>query len=188
MATVIVVNGMPGVGKTTLLKRLSHDLGIGYIAKDSIKELLGNTLFVPSEDIDSYYYGDASVSALYAVVASFLPSEKILFVENAFWHDLATERFQELSKTHESLFLQIYVTCDYMETRRRFEQRVGKGERHFIHPDTVHDSHDEESSKIKYRALEIEGMKTFMMDTTESSEDSYQMLVQWIKQETGGTT
>lgn len=186
MSTVIVINGRPGVGKTTLLKRLSRDLSIGYIAKDDLKELIGDTLHVGSEDVGAFYYGDASASMLYAAIQSFIPSNKVMFVENAFWYDLATPRFSSLTGDTDTKLLQVYVTCDYTEAVRRFEDRRRKGERHPIHPDTVYFDNNSESNQMKYRALDIVGMKTYSVDTTNFDEKAYDRLVTWLKKEIGG--
>lgn len=169
-----------------MLNRLSSDLNIGYVAKDSLKELLGDTLRVDGESTDPYFYGDASVSALYAIVRSFLPSNKVLIIENAFWYELANQRISELVSGSNATLLQVYVTCDYGEAIRRFNHRREVGERHSIHPDVVYKEKDIETNKQKYRALDIEGMKTYTIDTTHPSEDGYQALVDWLKAETGG--
>ncbi len=166
--------------------RLSNDLGIGYIAKDSLKELLGDTLYVQSEDIEPYFYGDASVTALFAVIKSFIPSNKTMFVENAFWYDLATERLSSLVQDTDTKLLQVYVTCDYQEATRRFRDRITSGMRHHIHPDTVYSNVSPDANKLKYRALDIHGMETRSFDTTNSTDEDYQALVGWLKQETGG--
>lgn len=186
MATVIIINGQPGVGKSSLLKRLSTDLGIGYLAKDSIKELLGDTLYVEGETIEPFYYGDASIKAFFAVVNSFISTNKTMFIENAFWYDIAKSRIEELVEGTDTKLVQVYVTCDYDEAVRRFNQRSAAGERHSIHPDTVYSERDVETNRQKYRALDVEGMETYTIDTTNMTEDDYQELITWLKAEIGG--
>lgn len=44
---LIVVNGIPGAGKTTLANSLAQDLDVPLIAKDAIKEALRDAINVP---------------------------------------------------------------------------------------------------------------------------------------------
>lgn len=177
---------MPGVGKTTLLERLSSDLGIGYITKDSIKELLGDTLYTVGEPTSPHFYGVASVEALFTIVEAFVSSDKTIFVENAFWNDLATARINRVIADKDVDLLQVYISCDYDETRRRFQRRREKGVRHKIHQDNTYSHRDFEENKQKYRQLDIRDMKTYCVDTTKFEETDYQKLSAWLKLEAGG--
>ncbi|KRC62660.1 hypothetical protein ASE14_02185 [Agromyces sp. Root81] len=44
---LIVVNGIPGAGKTTLASSLARDLALPLVAKDAIKEALSDAMNVP---------------------------------------------------------------------------------------------------------------------------------------------
>ena len=44
---IVLVNGAPASGKTTLSRRLAGDLGLPLLAKDAIKEVLYDTLGAP---------------------------------------------------------------------------------------------------------------------------------------------
>lgn len=62
MSKLIIVAGMPGVGKTTLAKELSQKLNIPCLHKDSIKEKLydsfgGNSL-EDSKNIGGWVYDE----------------------------------------------------------------------------------------------------------------------------------
>ena len=44
MLKLVIVNGLPASGKTTLVERLSKDLGSPAFSKDDFKELLADTI------------------------------------------------------------------------------------------------------------------------------------------------
>src|SRR5581483_4843901 len=46
-AQLILINGMPGAGKTTLAARLTQDLAVPCLGKDQLKEFLMDTLGTP---------------------------------------------------------------------------------------------------------------------------------------------
>lgn len=183
MATYIFVNGIPGVGKTSLLKRMSKDTGIGYIAKDDLKEYLGDVLYKDGESVDPYYYGNASVLALFALLEGFKDSQKTMFVENAFWADRAESEIRKHG-LEDSKLIQIYVSCDETENKRRFNERIENGTRHAIHPDGLFNkdaSFDE--IRNKYRPITFSNMKTFQIDVTDLKENEYQDLLAQLMME-----
>lgn len=66
---VVVVSGLPGSGKTTLSRRLSDCLGWPLIAKDAIKEALGDALDVMDEE-GSRQLGKAAYGVMYALAGA----------------------------------------------------------------------------------------------------------------------
>jgi predicted kinase len=65
---VVVVTGLPGAGKTTLARSLAVSLGLPLIARDTIKEALGEVLG-PVDGARSRELGAASYEVLFAVAA-----------------------------------------------------------------------------------------------------------------------
>ncbi len=187
MATYIFVHGVPGSGKSTVLQKLSRDLNVGYIAKDDIKEYLGDHLYVKNEKIDPYYYGNASSSSLYTIIRSFVESDKVMLVESAFWADLTEKELKLIFRGHHPRLLQVYITCDQSIAVKRFNNRIECGERHFIHPDTLYkDGSNYKEVLKKYRPLRLDTMTTYVLDTTSDSKKTYQQLLDEIQYELKG--
>ncbi|NUT42095.1 MAG: ATP-binding protein [Thermoactinospora sp.] len=68
----ILVNGLPGAGKTTLAARLAEELDLPLLAKDRVKETLADTLAAPpgmSPRAWSQSLGLASGELLWALLA-----------------------------------------------------------------------------------------------------------------------
>ncbi len=110
MKSVVLVNGIPGSGKSTLCAALGPELGIPLLGKDTIKETLFDTLGVADRDW-SMKLGLASAKVIWALVRSnpgpvlidsnISPSTRPYFVEDAVsagvdriievWCEIATE-------------------------------------------------------------------------------------------------
>jgi predicted kinase len=108
--SVVLVNGIPGSGKSTLCAALGPSLGFPVFAKDAIKETLFDTLGV-ADRAWSMKLGLASAKVIWALVwsshgpvlidSNIAPSTRKYFLEDAsaagveriieVWCDIATE-------------------------------------------------------------------------------------------------
>ena len=67
---IVIINGIPGTGKTTIAKPLADQLGFPLISKDTIKEFLFDTIGVGDREW-SQMLGKASSEFLYSLVMNF---------------------------------------------------------------------------------------------------------------------
>lgn len=137
MLKVVVIQGPPAAGKTTLVHKLADELKVGYIAKDSIKELLYDTLGTPLSRDMSRAYGKVAIEAQFAVLRNLAPYDMTVLFESAVHPDMAEGDFQLLADEYGVRFMQIYCHAAPEVLLSRFDQRVRSGARHPGHPDTA---------------------------------------------------
>ena len=77
---VILVNGLPATGKTTLARRLATDLRLPLLAKDAIKETLFDTLGW-SDRVWSRRLGAVTFTLLYMLLEEQLRAGRSCVVE-----------------------------------------------------------------------------------------------------------
>jgi adenylylsulfate kinase-like enzyme len=123
----VVVNGPPGSGKSTLASQLAIELDWPLIAKDDIKEALGDALDVGGQDW-TQRLSAASFEVMWAVAAR-VPRAVL---EGNFSPSAAT-RLEALDAT----LLEVFCRCRLEVCRDRFERRMREENRHRVHPAVV---------------------------------------------------
>ncbi|MBI1257971.1 MAG: AAA family ATPase [Chloroflexi bacterium] len=132
---LIIVNGLPGGGKTTLAKRLADDLRLPVFSRDGIYETLFETLAAETQEA-SPLLGSAAYRLLYAISGSILTAGRALIVEGFFGRpDLRTAEFLDLQRQHDFEPLQILCKADGNVLVGRFLARAGSAGRHSGHTD-----------------------------------------------------
>jgi predicted kinase len=128
---LVIVNGLPGAGKTSLAKRLAQDLSLPVFSRDGIYETLFDAF---AGDINRL--GSASFSLLYYVAGSVLAAGQSLIIEGFFGRpDLRTAEFVDLQRRCDFLPFQILCKADGAVLVERFRTRAGSGGRHAGHTD-----------------------------------------------------
>jgi adenylate kinase family enzyme len=82
--TLVVVTGPPGAGKTTIAAALRERLGLPLIAKDALKEALGDALAFDGDRHESQRLGVATFQMQFAVVRELLATHVSVIVEGNF--------------------------------------------------------------------------------------------------------
>jgi predicted kinase len=130
----VIVTGAPATGKTTIARRLACDLGLPFINKDDIKEILFDTLGW-KDRAWSQQMGIAAYALLYRFLETLLATEHSAVVESNFDPIAATERMRQLQEEYPFSAVQVLCYTDGGVLTRRFIERDDNGERHPGHVD-----------------------------------------------------
>ena len=126
---IIILNGLPATGKTTLGRQVAKELELPFISKDDFKETLFDTLGYSDREW-SEKIGAAGFKLMYNAVESQLKANKSLVVETYFNPKYDEKKFEELQKKYNAKIIQIFCKCDGTVLFERFKKRVESGERH----------------------------------------------------------
>lgn len=126
----ILVNGLPGAGKTTLARRLGDEMDLPVVSKDALKEALADA--VP-EGFPAAQVGALAASLMWDVAAG-LEGPVIL---ESFWLADRDRAFVEAGLARCGRPRHVEVWCDVPLdlARARFERR----ERHAVHGERAAD-------------------------------------------------
>jgi predicted kinase len=132
---LIIVNGLPASGKTTLARRLTADVRLPVFSRDGMYETLYDALECDSNGCPPVL-GSVAFTLLYYVADSLLAAGQSLIVEGFFGRsELRSAEFLQLQQAHDFEPLQILCKTDGAVLLERFLTRVGAGERHGGHRD-----------------------------------------------------
>ncbi|GCE07725.1 AAA family ATPase [Dictyobacter aurantiacus] len=135
--TLIIVNGLPGSGKTTLSRRLAVDVPLPIFSRDGIYETLYDALDCNSHGMPPLL-AKSTFTLLYYVLGSVLAGGQSVIVEGFFGRpDLRGAEFRELQSKHDFEPLQILCQADGAVLVERFMARIGAEGRHSGHPDVA---------------------------------------------------
>jgi len=166
---LILINGQPGAGKTTLKKRLAADLKLPALGKDDIKEFLFDTLNVDDTKWPGLL-GHISSNMLSVAAQLFLEAKQGVIVETAFVHQFAyADWFRVVTATGAEM-LEVYCRIDPHVRRRRFDDRMASDTRHPGHIDAINRLSDAELAE-RYAPLQIG--ETVFFDTTTLDDATY---------------
>ncbi|MDX9914097.1 MAG: ATP-binding protein [Candidatus Moranbacteria bacterium] len=184
--SLILINGLPGTGKTTLGKKIAEEFHLPFLCKDDIKELLFESLG-HSDRAWSKKVGAASFALLYQITESILKANKSLIVETYFTPKFDEKKFLDLKNRYGFIPFQIVCRCNGEILFERFKARAESDERHPGHDDANNlDGWREILLNEKTEALKIGG-EVFDLDTKDFESIDYNKLFEAIKSTTNIT-
>jgi len=142
--SLIVVTGHPASGKSSLANRLAKRLRLPYFSKDAIKESLFDSLTLPDEFDENENTRDlsrtlsrASIKLLLDVVPPLLRAGRSLVIEANFDRDRDSSALRKAAQIRSHV-VQIVCQCPEELLRRRFLERIERGNRHACHDDRAY--------------------------------------------------
>jgi predicted kinase len=147
---LVVVTGPPGSGKTTIAGEVQARTGLPLIAKDAIKEVIGEELGVTAEG-DSKRLGAAVFELMGALMRELLERGVSVIVEGNF--AVGRPLFGDLPPAR---IVQVHVTAPLDELLARMRER--DSDRHPVHYDIeAADEIAERFSRGEWEALPLDG-------------------------------
>ncbi|MDF2720963.1 MAG: putative serine protease [Paenibacillus sp.] len=180
---LIIVNGLPGTGKTTLSKRLSQDAGLPLFSRDGIYETLYDALDCPSNGSPPLL-APAAFTLLYSIAGSILSAGQSMMIEGFFGRpQLRTAELLQLKQACDFEPLQIMCRTDGDVLLNRFYARMGAKDRHAGHSDREWIHQEENKQRLLTGDLTplALGGTVIDIDTTTSSSFDYERLLQRVR-------
>ncbi len=124
---LIIFSGLPGVGKTTLAKRLANEMSAVFIRVDTIEQALKRSVL----HID--VAEDAGYQAAFSMAQDNLQHGKNVLVDAVNPLNIIRNKWLEIAEQTNSEFTGIEITClDKTEHQKRVEERKADIEGHIL--------------------------------------------------------
>ncbi|MDU0203937.1 AAA family ATPase [Paenibacillus sp. MAH-36] len=180
---VIIINGLPGTGKTTLAKRLEQDLRIPLFSRDGIYETLYDALDCQNNGCPPLM-APASFTMLYAIASTLLSAGQSMMIEGFFGRpELRSAEFLKLQRASGFEPIQILCRTEGKVLLERFLTRMGAKERHAAHADLEWIEQEENKARISRGDLTplTLGGTMIEIDTTSPDSFDYALLIKSIQ-------
>jgi len=163
MTQLILINGNPGVGKSTLLKNLQDIYTDSvFFSKDDYKEQVLDTIIPDSIPNKSNIAGKLAMQFGFNLARVLLKTEQTVFFESNFHPEFALEDLKQFTTTQ---IKQIYLHCSDQTAFERFQARLKDSKRHAIHKQADSQIVTLEHYLQKLRRDPIPGLQTLQVST-----------------------
>lgn len=181
--TIIVFTGLPGTGKTTLSQKIADILHLPLIAKDTIKEIMYDTIGW-SDKAFSAKLAHATFGIMDYITEQHLKNNIPLILESNYLPRLANGKFQSWQKHYNCTIVQVVCQTDIDVLADRYLKRQ-QTDRHPGH----NDNGDLKGYKINFKQrtengedqpLDVAG-EVRIVDTTDHTSVDPKEIAAWIR-------
>tara|TARA_Y100001970_G_C14192907_1_gene836399 strand:+ start:818 stop:1390 length:573 start_codon:yes stop_codon:yes gene_type:complete len=166
---IIIVNGLPASGKTTLANKISKELKIPAIHKDQIKEDLFDSLNLKPSRKLSQELGLKAFKVMFERLDQSLSQNQSLILEANFKPEFDNQKFKSILSKYPHLLFQINCIADPKILFERFKSRSLEN-RHPMHCDSQNSQEWQEFfDKTQFQALDLKS-KTININTNNFKE------------------
>ena len=164
---IIIVQGPPASGKTSIAKKISSTFSFPHISRDLIQEWLSDVDTSNNKKIQSFC-SHAGYELVFNLASELSKGKGSFIVEGCFNPDLAPIRMKELIGNSNHTIVEIFLTAENNILVERYLNRAGSSERHSAHG--AESSRGEELAKhleeVTYRPMRI-GSKLIEIDNSD---------------------
>ncbi len=165
---IILIQGPPSSGKTTLGNGLSNYFGIPHFSKYEIKESLFNTLGTDDSDW-SRKLGISSNDLLFLLINKYISSESNVIIETNITSTNDREKLRSTLLGHDQKIFEVFLDAPKLILMDRFKKRWDSGTRHSGHVDDQRYKEVEEYVNIRKARPTETGNKFIMVNTEEEN-------------------
>ena len=137
MKKLLLIMGDLATGKSTFAKVLSTRYGTNVFCKDSIKEVLGDTIGFSNRE-ENLKLSKATIELMLFVFSEFSKLDKNLILESNF-HKKELERIHEIAQENDYQVLTLVLRGDASIIHKRYLNRIYNENRHPVHLSTTLD-------------------------------------------------
>ena len=156
MNKLLLIMGDLAAGKSTFSGILSKRYNVNVFIKDTIKEVLGDTIGFTNRE-ENLKLSKATMELMIFLFSEFAKLNKPLILESNF-HQAELERLREIASANNYEILTLVLRGDVEILHKRYLQRMHSEGRHPVHLSTTLDVFaDFKASAERARKEEIEG-------------------------------
>ena len=152
MSKLLLIMGDLATGKSTFAKLLSHRYCVNMFGKDTMKEILGDTIGFSNRE-ENLRLSKATMELMTFVFAEFAKLNKPLILESNF-HTGELERLHEIAGEHGYEVLTLVLRGNVDILHQRYIHRMKNENRHPVHLSTTLDVYEDFKNYIEWSRKE----------------------------------